>query len=140
MPIRPSVAAIVPCTDLASATRFFVRLGFAAPSEEERTRWDGYLILRHPDGAEVHLRGLGPDEEGWLPPLRNPFGVYVYTAAVEALAAEFADEIIEPARRPEVKEWGLLEFSLNGPDGCLVRVGWPAEDVEAGRKKLEERG
>lgn len=134
MPTRPRVTTILPCTDLTSATRFFVRLGFTAPSEEEVKMWDGYLMLSHPNGSDIHLRELGPDEAGWIEPLKNSFGIYVYTEEVEALAVEFADEIIEQVKKAEVKEWGMLEFSLNGPDGCLVRVGRPVEDKNLGEK------
>jgi len=44
---------------------------------------------------------------------------------VDELAAEFADEIIERGKQAELKAWGMYEFSLNGPDGALVRIGWP---------------
>ncbi|KAH7357541.1 hypothetical protein BKA66DRAFT_552877 [Pyrenochaeta sp. MPI-SDFR-AT-0127] len=135
MPTRPRITTILPCTDAASATKFFVRLGFTAPTQEEKSMWDSYLLLSHPNGSDIHLRELGEDEAGWLPPLKNPFGIYVYTADVEALAVEFAGEIIEQAKTAEVKEWGMLEFSVNGPDGCLVRVGWPVEESDVGEKK-----
>ena len=126
MSIRPCITAILPCTNLASAIRFFVRLGFAAPSEEEVHGWNRYLMLSHPNGSDIHLRELEPDEEGCLEPLKNPFGIYVYSKDVEALVVEFADEIIGPVKKSEIKKWGMFEFSLNGPGGCLVRVGWPA--------------
>ncbi|KAK6076055.1 hypothetical protein SCUP234_00333 [Seiridium cupressi] len=92
-------------------------------------------MLSHPNGSDIHLRELGSSEEGWLEPFKNLFGIYVYSEDVKALAVEFADEIIEPAKKPEIKEWGMFEFSLNGPDGCLVRVGWPADGISIGKKK-----
>lgn len=95
-------------------------------------------MFSHPNGSDIHLRELGPDEEGWLEPLKNPMGIYVYSEDVEALAVEFANEIIEPGKKPEIKEWGMFEFSLNGPDGCLVRVGWPAESTQIGKKNTRE--
>jgi hypothetical protein len=114
---------------LSSATSFFVRLGFEAPSESEKSKWPDYLILNHPDGIEVHLRQISPDEEGWLQPQKNPFGIYFHSIEVERLAKEFGEEIIEPAKKPEVKEWGTYEFSVNGPDGCLVRIGCPVDQI-----------
>ncbi|KAF1817577.1 hypothetical protein P152DRAFT_454159 [Eremomyces bilateralis CBS 781.70] len=139
MPTRPRITTILPCTNLASATCFFLRLGFNAPSKDEMNEWDQYLMLDHPNGSEIHLREIGPDEEGWLEPHKNSFGIYVYSEDVEALAMEFANEIIEQGKKPEIKEWGLLEFSLNGPDGCLVRVGWPVGDIEMGKRKVGEK-
>ena len=62
--------------------------------------------------------------EGWLVPGRNPFGLYLYTEHVDALAAEFRDEIIGE-HAPEDKPWGMYEFALSDPDQTLVRVGWP---------------
>ena len=138
MSIRPHITTILPCTNLASTVQFFTRLGFIAPSEEEMLKWDRYLLLSHPNGSDIHLRELEPAEEGWLEPLKNPFGFYVYTEDVEALAIEFANEIIEPVKKPEIKEWGMFEFSVNGPDGCLVRVGWPAESIQMGKKRATE--
>lgn len=113
-----------------SAIKFFVRLGFTPPTEAQRNEWDNYLGLSHPNGSDIHLRQLGPDEDGWLIPTKNSFGICVYSEAVEALGVEFADEIIEAGKKPKVKEWGMLEFSVNGPDGCLVRVGWPTDEIE----------
>jgi len=138
MSTRQRVTTILPCTNLASAIQFFVRLGFTAPSEEEVHKWDRYLMLSHSNGSDIHLRELEPAEEGWLEPLKNSFGIYVYSEDIEALAVEFADEIIEPVKKPEIKEWGMLEFSLNGPDGCLVRVGWPVESIQIGKNKAGE--
>ncbi|KAI1849080.1 hypothetical protein JX266_005041 [Neoarthrinium moseri] len=115
---------------MASVIQFFIRLGFTAPTQAQLSEWDQYLCLSHPNGSDIHLRQLGTDEEGWLVPTKNSFGIYVYSEDVEALGVDFADEIIEAGKKPEVKEWGLLEFSVNGPDGCLVRVGWPADEIE----------
>jgi hypothetical protein len=137
MPTRPHITTILPCTDLKSATQFFIRLGFTAPSEDEASKWDQYLILKHPNGSDIHLRELGLDEAGWIQPLKNPFGIYVYSEDVEALAMEFKDEIIGPAKKADVKEWGLLEFAVNGPDGCLVRVGWPVGEIGQGKERVE---
>lgn len=123
-PTHPRLTTILPVTSLPLATTFFVRLGFTPPTPSEASQWDAYLLLSHPNGSDIHLREIGADEAGWLEPLKNPFGIYVYTREVEKLAQEFEGEIIEG--KVEVKEWGMREFSVNGPDGCLVRVGWPA--------------
>jgi hypothetical protein len=64
--------------------------------------------------------------EGWLVPGRNPFGLYLYLEDVDALAAEFRNEILgASAGAPEDKPWGMYEFALSDPDETLVRVGWP---------------
>ncbi|KAH8900704.1 hypothetical protein GQ53DRAFT_835640 [Thozetella sp. PMI_491] len=136
MPQRPRITAILPCNDLDSAVRFFVRLGFTAPTEKEATQWDSYIMLSHPNGSDIHLTKA---VEGWLEAGKNPFGLYVYTEDVDALGREFADEIIEKGKKPELKEWGMYEFSLNGPDETLVRVGWPGDEMEKAKSKAPEK-
>ena len=110
-----AMTAILPCTDLDAAARFFARLGFA-----EAAAWPGYRILRHPEGGDLHLNETTPD---WLPAGRNPFGLYFYSADVDALAREFSGEILGKAGKPEHKPWGTYEFALNGPNDALVRIG-----------------
>jgi catechol 2,3-dioxygenase-like lactoylglutathione lyase family enzyme len=110
------LTAILPCNDLEQAQAFFERLGFR---REESP--DDYRMLSDGLGGEVHLQ---PAVEGWLTPGRNPFGLYLYREDVDALAAAFRGETLEKDG-PEDKAWGMYEFSLNGPDDTLVRVGWP---------------
>ncbi len=110
--------AIVPCNDLSTATAFWERLGFA------RTGGDAnYLIMTGWD-CEVHLTqaGAGP----WRVPENNPFGVFIRTPSVDAVAARVDDLIIRPGGVLRHREWGLYEVGINGPDGLLVRVGWPS--------------
>jgi catechol 2,3-dioxygenase-like lactoylglutathione lyase family enzyme len=119
-----ALTAILPCNDLDASERFYNRLGFnrqdsekPAPGEE-----DTYRMLSDGQGGQLHLTDA---VEGWLIPGRNPFGLYLYTQGVDALAAEFASELLAAAE-PEDKPWGMYEFSLSDPDETLVRVGWPS--------------
>jgi len=114
------VTAIIPCNDLDAAEAWWSRLGFTRPADQGH---DDYRLLSDGEGGEVHL---GRAVDGWVVPGRNPFGVYVYTPRVDALAAALRDEIIEREKAPTHKPWGTYEFALNGPDGLLVRVGWPS--------------
>jgi hypothetical protein len=107
-----TMTAILPCTDLDAAEQFFARLGFVRANA-----WPGYRILKHPKGGDLHLTETEAD---WLPPRRNPFGLYLYSDDVDALAKEFAGESLGP---PEHKPWGMYEFALNGPNDVLVRIG-----------------
>jgi len=115
-----TVTAIIPCNDVDAAERWWNRLGFTRPADQG---YDDYRMLGDGDGGEVHLQ---PAVEGWVVPGRNPFGVYLYTPRVDAIAEAMRDEIIERAKAPTHKEWGMYEFALNGPDDLLVRVGWPS--------------
>lgn len=121
----PRVTAILPCTDLDAAERWWERLGFTRPADQ---RFDDYRMLTDAAGAEVHLSSATPD---WLVPARNPFGVYVYTPRVDALAEAMRDAVVEHGMSPEHKAWGMYECALNGPDDLLVRIGWPSRLIDA---------
>lgn len=111
--------AIVPSNDLAAALLFWERLGFA------RAGGDGNYIIMAGWGCEVHLTaaGTGP----WsVPAAHNPFGVFIRTPEVAALAARVDDLIIRPGGILHHRSWGLYECGISGPDGLLVRVGWPS--------------
>ena len=109
---KHAAVAILPAHDLDESQAFFERLGFALAS-----RYDahGYLILRDPAGASVHLTKV---DAGWVDAERNAHGIYLYSEEVDALAAEFG-------LAADLKPWGLREFAVSDPVGTLVRVGWP---------------
>ena len=121
MPESPHVGAfaILPSNDLPAAIPFWERLGFARAGGD-----DGYVITRG-WGCEVHLTqaGNGP----WRVPEHNPFGIFIRTPEVEAIAARVDDLIIRPGGVLRHREWGMYEVGINGPEGLLVRVGWPSE-------------
>jgi hypothetical protein len=104
---------------------FFNSLNFVSPPD--LASGSDYVILTHPSGVDVHLRLAEP---GWVVEGTNPFGVYLYVAKeeVDRLAVVLKVNIIGKVKRAEKKEWGMYEFALNGPDGCLVRVGCKADE------------
>lgn len=112
--------AILPCNRIDEAEAWWNRLGFTRPPEQD---YGHYRMLSDADGLEVHLTAAVED---WLVPGRNPFGIYLYTPRVDAIAALMREEIIERSKAPEHKYWGMYEFALNGPDDLLVRIGWPS--------------
>jgi hypothetical protein len=102
------LTAILPCNDLDAAEAFFSWLGF----ERDPGSLDEYRTLSDGLGGFIHLNRA---VQGWLQAGRNPFGLYLYREGVDGAAAAFAGDT----------PWGMYEFSLNGPDETLVRVGWP---------------
>lgn len=117
----PSVGAfaIVPSNDLPAAVPFWERLGFARTGGEET-----YIIMTG-WGCEVHLTQAGSG--AWrVPAEHNPFGVFIRTPDVDAIAARVEDLIIRPGGVLRHREWGIYEFAVAGPDGLLVRIGWPS--------------
>ena len=74
--------------------------------------------------ARAHIIHLNKVAEDWLVSGGNPFGVYLYTQKIDALAASLGDLLLQ---KPEHKPWGMYEFALSDPDETLVRVGWPSD-------------
>lgn len=124
--MRPhhEMIAILPCNNLDASEAFYRRLGFVRPDSHKPRSGedDSYRILSDGKGGRLHLTDA---VHGWLVPGRNPFGLYLHTEDVDALAAEFAGELVEK-EGPEDKPWGMYEFSLSDPDETLVRVGRPS--------------
>jgi len=119
IPDTAGAFAIVPHNDLATAAPFWERLGFA------RTGGDANYYIMTGWDCEVHLTqaGSGP----WaVPAEHNPFGVFIRTPDVDAIAARVDDLVIRPGGVLRHREWGLYEVGLAGPDGMLVRIGWPS--------------
>ena len=75
---------------------FTRRLGFKTTSN-----YPSYRILADNNGAHLHLNRVAED---WIVPGGNPFGVYLYTQKVDALAAELGDLLLQ---KPEHKPWGM---------------------------------
>ena len=121
MPIPETTGAfaIVPHNDLPGAIPFWERLGFS------RTGGDAAYAIMTGWGCEVHLTqaGAGPWQ---VPSEHNPFGVFIRTPEVDAIAALVDDLIIRPGGVLRHREWGLYEVGIAGPDGMLVRIGWPS--------------
>lgn len=121
MPDTPSIGAfaIVPSNDLSAAVPFWERMGFARTGGA-----DNYIIMTG-WGCEVHLTQAGGGD--WrVPEEHDPFGVFIRTPDVAAIAARVDDLVIRPGGVLRHREWGIYEFGICGPDGLLVRVGWPS--------------
>jgi hypothetical protein len=126
MPIPDTVGAfaIVPSNDLAAARAWWERLRFESVGGGE-----AYVILQG-WGCELHLTQAGVGD--WrVPHEHNPFGVFIRTPQVDAIATLANDLIIRPGGVLRHREWGLYEVGLAGHDGMLVRVGWPSRLMAA---------
>jgi len=121
MPIPATVGAfaIVPSNNLPAAVSFWQRLGF------EPTGGDAQYVIPTGWDCEVHLIQAG-DGPWRVPEEHNPFGVFIRTPDVDKIAARVDDLIIRPGGVLRHREWGLYEVGIAGPDGLLVRVGWPS--------------
>lgn len=116
--------AIVPSNNLSAAIPFWERLGFV------RGGGDQHYVIMTGLGCEVHLTQAG-DGPWRVPELHNPFGVFIRSPDVEAVAARVEDLVIRPGGVLRHREWGIYEVGIAGPDGLLVRVGWPSHLIRA---------
>lgn len=121
--VKVGAFAIVPSNDLKAAIPFWERLGFT------RTGGEGYYVIMTGWECEVHLTQAG--DGPWQVPANNPFGVFIRTPHVDAIAARVDDLIIRPGGVLRHREWGIYEVGICGPDGLLVRIGWPSESMKA---------
>ena len=115
--------AIVPSNNLDAAIPFWERLGFARIGGEA-----SYVVMGGWD-CEIHLTQAGHDP--WHVPDHNPFGVFIRTPHVEEIAARVDDLVIRPGGILRHREWGIYEVGIGGPDGLLVRIGWPSRLIKA---------
>jgi hypothetical protein len=125
MPIADTAGAfaIIPSNDLEAAMPFWERLGFVRVGGDTN-----YRIMTGWD-CEVHLTQAG--EGPWrVSEAHNPFGVFIRTPNVEVIAARVDDLIIRPGGVLRHREWGLYEVGILGPDGMLVRIGWPSRLIK----------
>lgn len=120
---HPTITAILPCRNLDTSTAFYEQLGLAVVSDHGT-----YRLLDDGAGWQLHLTNETP--EGWLVPGQNPFGLYLHTERVDALAERMRAHIIEPQKAPTHKPWGMYEFALSDPDNTLVRIGWPSRLID----------
>ncbi|MEM7661872.1 MAG: glyoxalase [Pseudomonadota bacterium] len=116
--------AIVPSNDLPAAIPFWEQLGF------ERFGGAGQYLLMAGWDCEVHLTQAG-DGPWRVPEENNPFGVFIRTPHVDAIAERADEFIIRPGGILRHREWGMYEVGINAPDGLLLRVGWPSHLVES---------
>ena len=76
--------------------------------------------------CEVHLTQAG-DGPWRIPAGHNPFGIFIRTPRVAEIAARVEDLVSRPGGVLSHREWGIYEVGIDGPDGLLVRIGWPSE-------------
>ena len=111
-----ALSPILPVADMAVTTAFYVEvLDFTAVRASEQ-----YTILRR-EGASLHLTQAAP---GVLEKARGHFSIYLEVQQIESLwarVAPFKDRY--RIRDLFDRDYGMREFHILDPDGCLVFVG-----------------
>lgn len=122
------ICPIVPVADIARAADFYEHvLGF----ERRFVAPDGSfaLMVRGPSSAMQFVR---TDDADVLKATANNISAYLWTTDVDALYAELKPELDKlpdgRVRPPFDQPYGMREFHVKDPDGCLLFFGKDNED------------
>ncbi len=116
--IRDAVA-IVPVADMARSLAFYCEgLGFAA---EGYAPGDGFVTLRR-GGAALHL--LESDDPASLAATANHISLHLWVSGLDTLYLAlrgFLEALPDGRLRPPFEQpYGVREFHVKDPDGCLL--------------------
>ena len=126
VPIIEDAVSIVPVKDVRHTVEFYVEtLGF-----EERfiSEDESFAIVVHGDAA-IHF--VKTDSDDALKATANNISIYLWVKHVDTLYGQLKsklDELPEDrVRAPFMQEYGMREFHVKDPDGCLLFFGEDAE-------------
>ncbi len=127
-PIIEDAVAIVPVSDVTATMDFYCdTLGFERRMiSDDRT----FAIAVHGDAAIHFVRA---DDAASLHATANHISVYLWVRGIDALFDQWRERLsaLEPGRvRPPFDQaYGMREFHVKDPDGCLLFFGEPAEQT-----------
>ena len=119
-----SAEIIVPVRDVARSVAFYRDvLDFAVELLSEP---DGFAVVRKPPAA---FQLLQTDETAALEATRTNISVYFRVTGLDAVYAGLADRLKAlpegRVRPPFDQPYGMREFHVKDPDGCLIFFGEP---------------
>ncbi len=109
---RPAITPIFPVHDMTAAREFWTRAGLEV---EEYSAEYAFVLF---NGAEVAHLDLRAD----LDPERNAAACYVHIADPAEWHRRWQEQGL-PVSDVVVEPWGMVEFSVTGPSGNLIRLG-----------------
>jgi len=124
-PVIEDAVAIVPVRDIEASVDFYADvLGF-----ERRMVSDdkSFAIVVHGDAA---LHFVATDDEQALRATANNISVYLWVQQLDELFGQLEPKISSlgqgRVRAPFDQPYGMREFHVKDPDGCLLMFGEPA--------------
>ena len=127
-PIIEDAVAIVPVRDVRETVAFYTDvLGF-----EQRMLSDDatFATVIWGDAAAIHL--IGPADDDALKATASNISIYLWVRGVDALYAQLAGKLADlpegRVRKPFDQPYGMREFHVKDPDGCLLFFGEPIGD------------
>ena len=83
-----------------------------------------FATVKH-EGAAIHL--IQGDDEAALTATRNNISIYIWTKKLDELYATLEPGLsklpLERVRAPFEQPYGMREFHVKDPDGCLLMFG-----------------
>ena len=130
MPAQPMIedaVAIVPVRDIPRTMDFYADiLGFERRFVSEK---EDFAIVVHGEAA-IHF--VACDDEDALKATANNISIYLWVKQVDALFAAYEPRLVglDPGRvRPPFDQpYGMREFHIKDPDGCLLLFGENIDD------------
>ncbi len=128
-PIIEDAVAIVPVRDVHRAMDFYVdTLGF----ERRLVTDDGIFAIAVHGEAAIHF--LKTDDPASLAATANHISVYVWVNGIDQLYSDLTPKLqqldAERVRPPFDQPYGMREFHVKDPDGCLLMFGQPVEQTD----------
>jgi hypothetical protein len=114
----PSVAPIMPTTDIARIVRHYRAMGFTAEIH-------GDFVLTARGGIELFF-SLMPDHD----PKRTASCIYVRVTDADALHAQFHNDGVPGLHDPHNTDYRMREFASGDPDNNLILFGSRLPETE----------
>lgn len=123
-PLIEDAVAIVPVRDVVASVDFYTQvLGFERRSISDDNT---FAIVVHGHAA---LHFLHTDDEAALAATANHISVYIWVRQLDAVYAQYKEKLdLLPegrVRAPFDQPYGMREFHVKDPDGCLLFFGEP---------------
>lgn len=121
-PLLEDAVAIVPISNMEQTLDFYknvLRFESQAVSDDKI-----FATVKH-EGAAIHL--IQGDDQAALHATRNNISIYIWTKKLDELYARLKPELsklpTERVRAPFEQPYGMREFHVKDPDGCLLMFG-----------------
>ncbi len=128
-PFIEDAVAIVPVRDIHRTVDFYVdTLNF----ERRLVTDDGQFAIAVHGEAAIHF--LKADDASALEATANHFSIYLWVNGVDQLYCDLTPNLQQldedRVRAPFDQPYGMREFHVKDPDGCLLMFGQPVEQTE----------
>lgn len=128
-PIIEDAVAIVPVRDVHRTVEFYTgTLGF----ERRLVTDDGIFAIAVHGQAAIHF--LKAEDQAALDATASHFSVYLWVNGIDLLYRDLTPKLqrLDPerVRAPFDQPYGMREFHVKDPDGCLLMFGQPVEQTE----------